>query len=67
MQFNYYHLAETNTKLNDMGKEELLLSDKCTIPATCASPQGKIGSQQGSPVVQFLKHELGCRNDYSII
>lgn len=50
-----------------MGKEELLMSDKCTIPAICARPQGKIGSQQGSLFAQFLKQELGCRNDYSII
>lgn len=50
-----------------MGKEELLMSDKCTIPATNASPQAEIGYHRGSPVAQFLKLELGCRNDYSII
>lgn len=25
-----------------MGKEELLMSDKCTIPATSASPQAEV-------------------------
>lgn len=51
-----------------MGKGELLVSDKCLLrPATSASPQGEIGSQQGSLVAHFLKLELGCRNDYSII
>lgn len=49
-----------------MGKEELLMSDKCTIPATSASPQAEIGSHRGSPVAQFLKPELGCRNDYTL-
>lgn len=50
-----------------MGKEELLMSDNCTIPVTSANLQAEIGSHRGSPVAQFLKPELGCRNDYSII